>query len=117
MDKTKKCRTFTGQRYFFIEVFGLFIYGNLDFEFKRWPEFCFNQPHFGGEGFMTLALDRKIPGTNLEKIAQYDHSRPGGVHYPSALVPEGMNVNRGGDMGFVKDVVKYSPSAKFNVYT
>jgi RHS repeat-associated protein len=71
----------------------------------------------GGEGFAQLLLKGNVPGESASNLLEYDHSHPGGVPYPSGRAPAGMNVNRGGDMEVVRDFVKYSPSAKFNIYT
>jgi RHS repeat-associated protein len=69
------------------------------------------------EGFPALLLQGKIPGESISNLVQEDHSHPGGVHYPSGLAPAGMNVNRGGDINVAKRILKYSPSAKFDIYT
>lgn len=72
-----------------------------------------------GAGAPGMGLpDGNLPGgEGAGNIVDFTHSHPGGIHYPSGLAPSGMNVNRGGDMEIVRIFVKYSPSARFNVYT
>jgi RHS repeat-associated protein len=71
----------------------------------------------GAEGFLGLTIGGNISGENASKILEFDHSHPGGIHYPSGLAPAGMNVNRGGDMEAARAVIGKSTSAQFNIYT
>src|SRR5580692_7627344 len=71
----------------------------------------------GSVSLAQLLLKGNVPGESVSNILEFTHSHPGGVPYPSGLASAGMNVNRGGDMEVVRDFVKYSQSAKFNIYT
>jgi hypothetical protein len=62
-------------------------------------------------------LDDPILNLNASDLVESDHSHPGGIHYPSGRVPEGVDVDRGGDISDAKRVEKRSPNVKFNIYT
>jgi hypothetical protein len=88
-----------------------------NYSFSDGKNFVSTTHEHGGEGFAQLLLKGNVPGESASNILEFTHSHPDGVHYPSGLAPSGTNVNRGGDMNAVRQFVKYSPSAQFNIYT
>jgi hypothetical protein len=65
----------------------------------------------------TGLLDDPILKLNTSNLIEDDHSHPGGIHYPSGRNPEGINVNRNGDVQVAKGLEQQNPNIKFNIYT
>jgi RHS repeat-associated protein len=61
--------------------------------------------------------DDPILNLNLSDLVEQDHSHPGGIHYPSGRVPEGVDDKPTADIGMAKRTEKRAPNVKFNIYT
>lgn len=67
----------------------------------------------GGTGIIT-----NVPGLAQKNVTEHDHSHPGGIDYPSGMVPEGME-STSGDVASAKAQERRFPNSniKFNIYT
>ena len=68
----------------------------------------------GEAGANAYIKNNKIdPSTLLE----YNHSHPDGETYPSGRVPQGVDIDRGGDISIAKKLEFSFPNIKFSIYT